>query len=288
MDPLTLFISFTFFISTMFAIGLETDFSFFKRYKKWFRLLLSALIANYLIIPLITIVLLLFIPIESGIKAGLFFLAVAPGAPLSVQFAKGSSQKNSFSGFLLLVFSTLDLLITPFFVSLLFIKEPLYLNYHRLIAIVILCMLLPLLSGLIVRYRLKSIADMLVKPANIIASLAFPALIIVTLTLRSEAIHSIGMEHIMIILLLLLLYMGIGWIAGGPSLEDRNILVHHSCMRNTAFAYAVAQSSDLQPIITVTIAAFSALMVPVNLLYSLGERWLSKRNNYRKARNDLQ
>jgi len=166
----------------------------------------------------------------------------------------------------------LDLALTPFLAGLILQNIPIHVNYIRLLSIIILCLLLPLFAGMITKRNFDAIGKLLIKPAEIIAAISFPAIIIVTFSLRSEAVRSLGPVSLLVILLLLVFYMSAGWIAGGPSRSERIILAHSSSMRNTAMAFAISMTSDMASQTTLTIAAFSAIMIPVNLIFSLYQK----------------
>ncbi len=63
--------------------------------------------------------------------------------------------------------------------------------------------------------------------------------------------------------------MAMGWLLGGPSKETRTILATASSMRNAALALMIAVSSFPGSDVGVALIAFSALMIPPNMLFTV-------------------
>jgi BASS family bile acid:Na+ symporter len=63
--------------------------------------------------------------------------------------------------------------------------------------------------------------------------------------------------------------MSIGWLLGGPYAETRRVLASASSMRNAALCLLIANHDFPSTDVPATVLAFSALMVPPNLLLTL-------------------
>src|SRR5215813_15657967 len=107
-----------------------------------------ALLANFVIIPIIGIIIARFFDLPTEIRTGFLLLAMAPGGLLALQFARVSKGNRVFAVALLFVFCLLAILVMPTLVLWYFPKEyagssPLV----RLIITLLLVVVLPALAG---------------------------------------------------------------------------------------------------------------------------------------------
>ena len=79
-------------------------------------------------------------------------------------------------------------------------------------------------------------------------------------------------------LILILVSMLIGWVLGGPDKNDRRVLATGTSMRNAAICLLIAQKSFPDTGVDVVVIAFSAFMVPPNMLFTLYEIIKNKRS----------
>ena len=81
-------------------------------------------------------------------------------------------------------------------------------------------------------------------------------------------------------LLFIVLSMAAGWYMGGPTKETRPVLATVTGMRNVALCLLIALKTFPDPAVQTPLVAFSALMVPPSMLYTL--YWVIR--SKRKAR----
>jgi BASS family bile acid:Na+ symporter len=107
-----------------------------------------ALLANFVIIPILGILIARFFDLPPDIKTGFLFLAMAPGGLLALQFARISNGNRIFAVALLFVFCLLAILITPALVLLLFYRAGAgELPFAWLILMLLLLIVVPALVG---------------------------------------------------------------------------------------------------------------------------------------------
>src|SRR5262249_35321587 len=82
-----------------------------------------ALLANFVIIPIIGIIIARFFDLPTEIRTGFLLLAMAPGGLLALQFARVSKGNRVFAVALLFVFCLLAILLTPALVLWFFHRE---------------------------------------------------------------------------------------------------------------------------------------------------------------------
>ena len=107
-----------------------------------------ALLANFVIIPILGIIIARFFDLPPDIRTGFLLLAMAPGGLLAFQFARVSKGNRVFAVALLLVFCLLAILITPLFVYWFFPREGAgRLPFGWLTMMLLLLIVVPLVVG---------------------------------------------------------------------------------------------------------------------------------------------
>jgi len=110
------------------------------------------------------------------------------------------------------------------------------------------------------------------RPARISADICFIAATVLMLSTRSAATREIGMIGILAILLLVIGSMFIGWVMGGPDLSTQRVLAVNTGMRNVVICLAIAVRSFPGTDVVTPLVAFSALMLPPNLVFTIYQR----------------
>ena len=142
-------------------------------------------------------------------------------------------------------------------------------NYGRVMLTLLLLVALPLFAGRAIRLRTPSIAQAIQKPVSICAGIFFLLVTILTLTLKSAATKKLGGYDVLALILLVVGGMLVGWASGGPEAGTRRVLVITTSMRNIALCLEIASVSFSGMNVDVPVIAFSALMLPPNLLFTL-------------------
>jgi BASS family bile acid:Na+ symporter len=185
----------------------------------------------------------------------------------------------AFAATLLFGLTLLAVALTPSLSGLLLATDvPLRLPAARVVRAIALYLLLPLLAGFALQRWAPGVAAALRRPATLCAALTFPAVIVLTISEKSGARRAVGLSAVLAMLLLVLGGMAIGWLLGGPSIATRRVLATSTGMRNVMVAMLVALNSFPDRHVDVAVLAFSALMVPPNLLFTLYESWRLRRS----------
>ena len=141
-------LGYLFVVVYMFSVPLESTRGEIIGYFKDFNLMGRALLANFVIIPVLGFIIARFFDLPPDIRTGFLLLAMAPGGLLALQFARISNGNRVFAVALLFVFCLLAILITPAFVYLFFPREGAgKLPFAWLIMMLFLLIVVPLLLG---------------------------------------------------------------------------------------------------------------------------------------------
>jgi bile acid:Na+ symporter, BASS family len=257
-------------LSAMISVGLEVTVKEFRLAASNRRALIRALFANFILVPLLGLAIARVFPMPTNIMTGFLLLAAAPGAPFAINFTRRTQDSVPFAATLLFVLAVSSLVVTPFLAQLLLnVEQPVSLHYGRALQALLLLVLLPLMIGLALSRWANALAVRLRKPASACAGIAFVLVTVVTMGLKSAATKQIGMNGVLAMLLLIAASMVVGWMLGGPDTGSRRVLTVSTSMRNVALALAIASRSFPAAGVEVSILAFSALMLPPNVLFSI-------------------
>jgi bile acid:Na+ symporter, BASS family len=254
----------------MFSVPLETTRGEIIKTLGHLNLMGRALLANFVIIPILGFVIAFCLDLPPQIRTGFLLLAVAPGGLLALQFARVSKGNRVFAATLLFVFCLLAILITPLFVYLFFPREGEgRLPFGWLTMMLLLLVVAPLIVGRVLQ---KLIPDQAPKLGLWLGRLSIVIFIIAAVTAgryKSPAIKLMGTNGIAAIVVLILAAWAVGWLLGGPEIRNRKVLAISSSMRNIGVCLPIASNYFTGTEVTVPMLAFSGIMIPMNMVFAL-------------------
>jgi BASS family bile acid:Na+ symporter len=289
MDPATRILFYLFIITSMLGVGLKVRGDEVLSALKAKGLMVRALLANFVLIPAFGIFCARIIPMKPELSMTLIILACAPGGLSALQFLTKAKDEESLSyvGGIVIVISLLAIFISPAMMALALPKEmSLTTPYTQAFLFLLVFLLAPLLLGVFVHQKARTIAPKLAKIISLIGTLAFVVVIVMTLSMTKEAKATIGKWGILGMLLFILFAMFVGWLMGGPRKETRPLLATASSMRFVALGLAIAVRSFPEAGLEYPLVAFASLMIPANMILTVITVIRSKRAQKRalKAR----
>jgi BASS family bile acid:Na+ symporter len=232
------------------------------------------LAANFVIVPLVAVLLANLLGLEEDLRIGLILISIVAGAPLVPKLAQIAKANLPFA-----VASTALLVVaTVIYLPLVF---PLVLPGIRLDAMSIvrplgIQILLPLVLGLIVDYISKDEADVLLPVLGQIANVSLTLMLVLMLGGNvGNIIGLIGAGSIFAAILLFAAAMAAGYFLGGADAGTRRTLSMATGQRNLAAAFVVAAGSFAdRPTVLVYLAA-AGLIAMIMMMPIAG--WFGKR-----------
>ena len=258
-----------FLVSVMISLGLEVTLRECIAVLHDKRLLFGALFANFVVVPLLGLLIAKVLPMPTNIETGFLLLAAAPGALFAINFTRNMRDSVPVAGALLFLLTILSLFFTPPLARfLLNSDQALTLPYELAIWALFLYIFLPMLVGLILNRWTHSFALRLRKPVSICASVCFGLEIVFTGSLKSAAMKQVGVNGLCAMLILVMISMAAGWLLGGSADGTRRVLAINTSLRNVALCLAIAWRSFPGADVDVGVIAFSTLMVPPNAVFT--------------------
>ena len=156
-------------------------------------------------------------------------------------------------------------------------EPPLSVPIDKLAIRIVGLVAVPLAVGMVIRARASGAAAALYKPAMVISTLAFVASVLLSLEQRQDALGALGTGTIAAMLAFVVVLMGVGWLLGGPSPAQRQVLAVTTNLRNVGLVYVLVDGRSEDPAFTASVLAMMALMVPANLVLTIACAVANKR-----------
>lgn len=269
----------------MLSIGLQVTPADLRQRVVGHGLLLRTLLASFVVVPAIGILLAHFASADAGTATAYVLLACTPGGISALQFTTKAKGAAAYAGVTAALLSLLAVFLSPLLLAAAMPAEvAVVAPYARAFSFLLLSLVLPMVLGMAVCAKAPAVAPRLAKGLGLVSVVLFVVLLVLLLAPRKAAIQQIGGQAVGLLLLFVLLSMLVGWLLGGPGTGTRQVLASATSMRNVPLALAIAVRTfpDATALLPALIA-FSALMLPPNLIFTLACLIHNKRQARRTA-----
>lgn len=263
-----------FVITSMLAMGLSLTVKQIIDPLRSVRLVVLALLANFILVPLLAYLILSVIQLEEGLATGLILIATAAGAPFLPKLAQVAKGNMAFSVGLMVLLMVVTIIYMPIVVPLLL--QGVEINPWDIASSLIIMMLIPLAIGLFVKARYESIAESLHPHMSQTSTMALVLLMVSALVLNfNEIVGVIGTGAIIAILVFLIVAFVLGYFMGGPAADSKSVLGLGTAQRNLSAALVVAGQNfadDPNVLVMVLVAGLIGLIVLMLVGGEIGRR----------------
>jgi len=261
-------------VGSMFAMGLGLTISQIIQPLKNARLVILALLANFVLVPLLAYGITLVIPLEEPLKIGLIVLATCAGAPFLILEAKGAKANLGVAVGVMTLLMVVTIFYLPVVLPLLLTGVEV--DAGAIAQSLIVLMLIPLILGLLVKAHAPDTAKNWAPTMNKIGSLGIMILLVVGLGLNlANVISLIGTRGFLALLLFIFGSLLIGFAVGGRDPGVRNVMGLGTAQRNVSAAILITLQ-NFAGTIAVPYVLVAAILLPLILL-SIA-RWLGRRS----------
>lgn len=267
-------------IQMMLATGLGVTIADLLLVARNWMLLAKALLANYVIVPLITIgLLLLFRPADPMVSAGFLILAACPGAPFGPPCVRIAQGNVTVAVGLMAILAATSAILAPLLLFLLLpllpANRPLQVDAVKIIGALLITHLVPLCVGLAIRRWRPALADILQSPANRISSVLSLVAIGVILYTQMRILTAIDLRGYFGMSLLMLSSLLAGWIFAESGTENRRSMSLTTAVRNVGVGLVIAAGSFADTAAQTAVLAYGVVEVAGALLVAVAWRKLS-------------
>jgi BASS family bile acid:Na+ symporter len=260
----------SFVVSSMLAMGAGLTVSRVLEPLHNTRLVLLALLANFVVMPLGALALAKVLSLEEPFSVGLLLLGCAAGAPFLPKLAELARGNLAFAVGLMVLLMVVTVGYMPTVLPLLL--PGVTVNAWAIARSLLLLMLLPLAAGLAMRARYGDLA-MRVKPTlDWVSNISLILLVcLITAANIDKVLEVFGTGGILAGLLFIALGFGAGWLLGGPNADTKRVMALGTGQRNIAAALVVANQgfSDAKVVVMVIVVAIAGLIILMPLSRAL-------------------
>ena len=264
----------TFVVASMLAMGLSLTMAQILQPLKNTRLVILALLGNFVLVPLLAYGITLLVPLDQSLQSGLIVLSTVAGAPFlvkEVQAAKGNLPLAVGLMFLLMI---VTIIYVPIALPLLLPGAEV--NPWDIAKSLIVTMLLPLVLGLMFRSHSTEDAQHWAPLLNKVSGVALLIMLVTGLGLNvANIIDLIGSRGFLALLLFVVGSLLIGFVMGGRDPAVRSVLGLGTAQRNVAAAILVS-TLNFPGTMTIPYVLVASIVLPLILIPTA--RWLGKRS----------
>lgn len=262
-----------FVVTSMLAMGMSLTMAQIVQPLRNARLVILALLANFVLVPLLAYAITLVIPLDQPLQIGLIVLATAAGAPFLPKLVQGARGDVAVGVGLMVLLMVVTIGYIPIVLPLLL--PGVQVSPWDIAQSLIMLMLIPLAIGLLIKSHSPDSAERWQGVMNRISGLAILVLLVVGLGLNvSNILSLIGTGGILALLLFIIGSFVLGFVLGGRDPGVRSVMGLGTAQRNVSAAIVVAAQNfaGTTTLPFILVAAILLLLVLLPTAKRLGAR----------------
>ena len=265
MSTLQNLLTFAFVLTSMLSMGLSLTVSQILQPLRRTRLVIMALVANFVVVPAAAFALSRIIPLEEDVQIGLLLLGTAAGAPSLPKLAQIAKVNVAFAVGLMTMLMVVTIVYLPIVLPILL--PGVEVDAGQIAVSLIVQMLVPLIIGLLIKARYEGTAATLQPIMAQIANISLALLLVLMLVVNFRNVLALfGTGAILATLLFIAISVVGGYFLGGPATDNKRVLALGTGQRNLAAAFLIATANFAeQPNVLVYLAA-TGLILMVSLM----------------------
>jgi BASS family bile acid:Na+ symporter len=274
-------------VEMMILIGLQITFlEIVNSIKEW-RLVTRAAVANYVIVPGATLALLILLDVNPKVAMGFLILAVCPGAPYGPPFARIARANVQVSVGLMTLLAGSSALISPILLEELAplasgAKAP-RIELIGILSALLTTQLLPLLLGLLIKHQRPQLAERMQAPFDFLSKLLNLTLVVLILGSQFYMLTEIKVAGFIGMLILLIVSLFVGWIAGGSRIDYRKSVALTTSLRNVGVGLVIVTGNFSGTPAVAAVMAYGIVEVIGSLLVAVWWRRSSSTGPFKTA-----
>ncbi len=228
-----------FIVTSMLAMGMSLTVPMIVQPLKNVGLVILALLANFVLVPLLAYAISSIVPLEPSLQIGLIVLGTVAGAPFLPKLVQGARGNIAFGVGLMVLLMIVTVVYAPLVLPLLL--PGVTVNPWDIAKSLIALMLIPLASGLLINAHSPDVATNYQPLMNKVSSISMLILLVVGLGLNvSNIINLIGSNGILALVLFVGGCLLIGFLLGGRDPQLRSVMSLGTAQRNVSAAILVS------------------------------------------------
>ena len=256
----------------MLGVGLRITFGQVLDVLRQFRPVLRGVTANFLIVPVLTYLALLWLPISPDVKIGIFLMAAAPIAPMApspfVDMAKGDLP---YSVGLMTLVALLSVVLTPLLLILAIPESEggVVLDPLQIVQTLLTVQLIPIAIGMAICSASRTWTERLLAFVPKIGQIGLLVGVAVILVVQAEQILSIDPLAYVVMAVLVIVWLFVGdRMAIGDAPDRRHALAISTAIRNIPLAFLIANASFSGSAVAPVTLVVSVLTMVASVIYA--------------------
>lgn len=263
-------------VSTMLGAGLQVDRQRLVATLRQYGLLARAFLANFVLVPLVAVLLVRAFQIDAGVATGIVLMSMAPGVPFLANSAgRAGGGSLSFALTIAFCFAALSVVTIPITIDLVLPHSlAAQVPVAKFLTTLIAFQLVPLVAGALIAPSLKpAVAEKTARLLHLVFLAAALVLVILIFPRIVSSVASVyGFGHLLIIAAVAVFSIFIGWIFGGADRQYRRTLSIATLMRNIGLCALIGTGPAFEHTLVVpTIFAYFiitfVLSLPLRVYY---------------------
>ena len=262
-----------FVLSTMVGTGLGLRVAEILAPLRSWRLIVLALAANFVAMPLVAVALARAIRLDESLAIGLLLMAAAGGSPTLPKFVQIARANVALAVGLMVLLMVITVGYLPLVLP--WLLPGVSVNPAQIARSLIVTILVPLAAGLLVNEKRPGVAARVKPVLDTTSTLSLLVLAALQTVLNFRSVVAVfGTGGILAGVVFLAAGYAVGWALGGPTSDTRVVLGLGTFQRNIAAALVVANQSFKDPNVTVMIIVVTvvSMLILVPLSKALGRR----------------
>jgi predicted Na+-dependent transporter len=265
--------SLLFVVTSMLALSFKLSIQQMTQPLKDIRLVILALLANFVLVPLLALAIIKVFPLDQTLQIGVMLLATAAGSPFIPRLVQGARGNVPYSVGLMFLIMVVSIFYIPVVLPLLL--PGVEINPWELAKSLIVAMLIPMVIGILIKSHSPDVADHWEPVMSKISSVSILVVWVVGFGLNlSNILSFIGTSGIGAMALLIVGSLVIGFLLGGRDPGVRTAMGLSTATRNGGAALLVAtqnfSGTDTLPFLLVGFVLMILILLPSAKL--LGKR----------------
>lgn len=230
------------------------------------KLVLLALLANFVLVPILGIVLTKAFQLETDLATGLILVSVVAGAPFLPKLVETAKGDTAFSVGLMVLLMVVTIIYAPIVLPL--ILSGVSVSAWAIAKPLIFMMLIPLAIGLFIKARYPQTAESLQPIAAQVSNIGLAFMFILMLIINwSALVGAFGTKAFIAAIIFIAVAFAVAYFMGGSDSGNRSVMGLGTAQRNLGAAMAIAgtnfasQPNVLVMIIVVAVIGLTILML---------------------------
>ena len=254
----------------MLGVGLRTAFGQVIAAAKQVRLIGLGVLANFIVVPVLIYLSLVWLPLTPDVKIGIMLMAAAPIAPMAPPFVGMARGNVAFAVGLMTIVALLSVPLTPLIIDFALPKstDGVVLDSMQIIKTLLIAQLIPISIGMALRQVSPKWAERLLKFVPKIGQFGLIVGVGLLLVKDAKQILSLGFLPHMVMALMVIVSLFIGhWMLIGGTNDDRRALAVSTAIRNVPLAFLIAGDNFPDTVVAPVTLLFGVFTMVFSVAY---------------------